>query len=75
MAIRDWHWGKILLCWVAAGASAISARAVVENGPPDERYSAIWVLAVVYMAAGLFAAPAAAFVVTWKWLSGKERKS
>ena len=61
MSVRDWHPGKIGLMW--AGYLLLFLAMVPTAGSDAMPAAMIWfVLAIP------------AFVITWKWLSGREKK-
>ena len=65
MTIKNWHVGKLVILWAWSGVLAavlINVLRVVDN--PVVGF--ILILAIV-------AAPIALSVLTWRWLSGKER--
>jgi len=66
MAIKNWHAGKIVLCWVA-GLFMMSVSFAIMNEMPGG------VALFLFFATFLVGSPIFLFVVTWKWISGKER--
>ena len=74
MAIKNWHWGKLVLCWVAGLTAATYAAWLSGAITPDRTPMDKQIVAGVLVVGGLLVAPIVVFVVTWKWLSGKEKK-
>jgi len=75
MAIKNWHVGKIVLCWIAGlvliGLSIFLLNDLLyhsELSPILEFIIGLLLLAL------LVGSPLFLFVVTWKWFSGRERK-
>lgn len=75
MAIKDWHWGKLVLCWIA-GLSAVSIGFGLANEIPYSSASLDQkIIVYILTVGGTIVAPVVLFVLTWKWLSGKEPRS
>jgi len=72
MAIRNWHWGKLILLWVVGIVIDLPfiLKVVLENGPMFRSNEPVWV--IVFVLSVLWGTPLFLLVVTWKWLSGKE---
>ena len=72
MGLKQWHWGKILMLWIATPIAMIAVGLAAEyvggvfTGDP---ILAIHVLTLTFSVVPLFAM----VVVTWKWLGGKDR--
>lgn len=76
MAIKNWHGGKLVLCWAVALSAVVGAlnlptfdylRWNASTTPQD------WVLAVVVDTVATVG-PVVLFALTWKWFSEKEKK-
>ena len=71
MAVRNWHPGKLGLCWVVGIVLIwMSFNIIGEGGIPKseaERYFNVTVLVTLLLT------PIALFVLTWKWFSGREK--
>ena len=70
MALRQWHWGKIVMMWFAAFAMSVLAFAIGDSIPSsvvDSIEIPLALLLVILTIAG----PIAAFVVTWKVSAGR----
>jgi len=65
MAIQKWHWGKISLLWawgIVASVAIVQVAVRTTNFVPG------------FILMGLLLAVLGGLsVITWKWLSGKER--
>jgi hypothetical protein len=72
MAIKDWHWGKLVLCWVAGLAASYGGFLLASQQRPADPSVAL-VLTMVCVMVVTVAIPIILFVLTWKWLSGKEQ--
>jgi len=70
MAIRNWHFGKIVLLWVCG---LFPAGGLWILGTGGFGYSLSNDGIVIVLATVLFAI-AILVPVTWKWLSGKEKR-
>lgn len=68
MAIKDWHYGKLIILW-AWGVVVVALAFQFLGTIPSERY----VLGTILIGA-IAGVPIALSVVTWRWLSGKEEK-
>ena len=66
MAIRNWHYGKLILLWAWGGVLMYVAFAVLIT-ISRERYLLGTLLVVV-----LVAIPLVLTAVTWRWLGAKE---
>jgi len=68
MAVRQWHVGKIVMLWLAAGLLTAFFIWVVPyiNSP-----SGLFELALIAAAVGFLVT---AFVITWIWLGGREQQ-
>jgi hypothetical protein len=71
MAIKNWHWGKLIICWVVGGVLSWFSFSVLAYGRGPEDTGQM-ILAVVYFLL-MIGSPIFLIVVTWKWLSGKEK--
>lgn len=67
MAIRNWHYGKLILLWAWGGVLGYIAL-VVLLALSGESYVVGTLLVVV-----LVGIPLLLSVVTWKWLGAKEK--
>jgi hypothetical protein len=71
MAIKNWHGGKLVIVWIVALGIAWfgmeTARALDDMRVSEPVIIGAFLLLMIGPAAG-------ALVVTWKWLSGKERQ-
>jgi len=69
MAVKNWHFGKIVLLWVC-GMLPIAALLVflMEVHPSREEEVLLIIFAAVLLAL-IFLVP-----ITWKWLSSKEQR-
>lgn len=70
MGIKDWHGGKIALIWVIAPIVILVLVATADEFANDGVSFLVKALLVLALTA-VFTTP---FVLTWKWLSGKESK-
>ncbi len=75
MAIKNWHVGKIILCWVAGllmiffvlpFLGTIAGAVFDESSVPGWLAILLWLVVWVGLLILLF-------VMTWKWLSGREK--
>lgn len=67
MAIRNWHYGKIILLWVWGLLLVVLSLNVLESvGNFLIGFPLIGVIVGI---------PVALSVITWKWLSGKENNN
>jgi len=68
MAIRTWHWGKIVILWAWGGgvAALLLTKFLSQQAMVDPVTSAVSFLGSLVILAGLS-------VVTWIWLGGKEK--
>ena len=69
MAVKDWHFGKIVLLWVCGMlpiAALLVGLTVVRTSSEEE---ALVIISVAVLVALVFLVP-----ITWKWLSGKEKR-
>lgn len=73
MAIKNWHWGKLVLGWVVGLPASWGGFMLASQGRPVDP-PLILVVTMVCVMVGTVAVPVILFVVTWKWLSGKEEK-
>lgn len=73
MPIEKWHYGKLAILWgwtVLLVALAVKGLERLVEGSLPERVITFSKLALMVLMAGLLIS---ASVVTWKWLTGKER--
>ena len=70
MAIKNWHFGKIVLCWVAGLLMMFLALPI---GVAMERSRGLYSVPSLLVLIFLVGLPIFLFVVTWKWLSGREK--
>jgi hypothetical protein len=68
MAIRQWHAGRITLLWLAAGLLVAFFSWVIG---PRNNPSEAFVIVLLFAAIGSLVL---AFVVSWIWFGGRERK-
>lgn len=74
MPIREWHWGKIVLLW-GAGVVLVWLLVILLAGMVFTSSTPIIAYAVAFLGSGIvIAVPVALFLVTWKWLTGKEHR-
>jgi len=71
MAIRNWHGGKIIICWIVGLVSIFIFHEVTDGPPPSE--DEWWIAGPILVA--LLIPPVFALVSTWKWLTGREKNS
>ncbi len=68
--VKNWHSGKIVLVWLLGFAATFVLMVVLTDGWSANPPPPLWQLAAVWLLVGAsWAVP-----ITWKWLSGKERK-
>lgn len=65
MAVRNWHWGKLVLLWIWAAVLGLLAWSELERGQVP------WWVGLPLMALLTFL-PVTLSVLTWKWLGGQE---
>ena len=70
MALRQWHYGKLIMLWAWGGFFMWFAWYVLDPLEANNTGKLIFGYSVL---AVLLAIPAALSVMTWKWLGGKER--
>jgi len=71
MALKSWHYGKLIILWVWGAFLATFAWYFLNDFEPEgtgELISGFLLIAL------LLAIPAGLSVITWKWLGGKERE-
>ena len=70
MAVKNWHFGKIVILWVCFLFPSLAFWFLGTDGFQDSlsRQAVDPILAAILLALG-FLIP-----VTWKWLSGKEKR-
>lgn len=72
MAVKNWHWGKLILCWVASGLLAWVAFTLSQERTPDD--PTFRFIGAGLMLIGFIGSPVTVFALTWRWLSGKEKR-
>jgi len=74
MAIKNWHIGKIVLCWVAGLFMMFLGFAFLSQPASDALDTGFGMALLMLIGATTFVGlPIFLFVVTWKWLSGREK--
>jgi len=70
MAVKNWHFGKIVLLWVCGLFPAVAFWVIGSRGFRSRlTIDEIGVILVAVLVAVVFLVP-----ITWKWLSGKEKR-
>ena len=71
MAIRDWHWGQLLIMWLAYFLVLFIFSAVSEVSGLERRELPTWlrVLFLVLFLASLFVP----LLISWHWFAGQRR--
>ncbi len=67
MAVKDWHYGKIILLWVWYIAVAVFLIDVLAS---TQHFAPGFLLIAV-----IVGSPVVLSVITWRWLSGKEKRN
>lgn len=67
MAVRHWHWGKLVLLWSWGGVCTALLLTDFLSGPVEQ---SPWASLLTFVASLLILAVLSA--VTWRWLGGKE---
>lgn len=78
MAIKHWHWGKIAMIWASVPLLMWFLNGFGQGfiGPIRPGGNAPGKSILILMFSGLiFTVPVAAFVITWKWMSGKDKNT
>ena len=73
MAIEKWHYGKLAICWgwtILLVLLAVKGLEGLAGSSLSEGLRVFSKFALLVLMAGLLIG---ASVVTWKWLTGKER--
>ena len=67
MAIRQWHWGKLLLLWAWGGALClVLVQVIIRTTSFVPGFALIGAVLAVLLTLS---------AITWKWLGGKELQS
>jgi len=66
MSLQRWHWGKILILWIATPVVMLISLGLL-FGETDLSDGVMFLLS-------LFLPPVLMSIVTWVWLSGKEKR-
>ena len=73
MAIRNWHPGKLIILWawgtVFMGLAFVGLGRVNASGSPGQLLLGFALLGI------LFGTPLFLSLLTWKWLSGRDKDS
>jgi len=75
--IKTWHGGKIVICWIVTAASTWFAFMVLSEGNFDRSGpgpSRAQLLVIIPFVSVLLGGPITAVVITWKWLTGREKQ-
>lgn len=73
-SIRRWHWGKLLMVW-AIGTIIVWALVEFFNQPVPKNLDPVVEKVIALGALGVVVIVSIAVVViTWKWLSAKEKQ-
>lgn len=72
MGLKQWHWGKILMLWIATPIAMIAVFLATEYVGGFLTGDPIWAIDVLIFTFSVVPL-VAMVVVTWKWLGGKER--
>jgi hypothetical protein len=67
MAIKDWHWGQLIVLW--AGALLVEMFAAGMSVSLD-RHGPLWVV----QAAMIYALPFVMLCITWVWFGARPRR-
>ena len=68
MPLARWHWGKLVILW-AWGGTLAALSLTVYLAEPAEKSPGVSAV-TLFLTLGILVALS---VVTWRWLSGKER--
>ncbi len=68
MAVKNWHFGKIVLLWVCGSLPPLVIW-VIASVTRSLHVEALLVILVATLVSLSFLVP-----ITWKWLSGKEKR-
>ena len=69
MSVRSWHGGKVALVWFITVLVPVGMTANALIDPSSDLLSAVFTAALALILFG------PAVLVTWRWLSGRERRS
>jgi hypothetical protein len=69
--IQVWHWGRIVLVWVAAIVLTSGSGFLLAYGPHGPAIANIVIRLILLLV--FLASPVVAFGITWKWLGGKNQ--
>jgi hypothetical protein len=72
MAIRRWHYGKLVMLWAWGVALMFVCYQVLRS--MGDTQSGLGLAAGFVMIAAVIAIPVGLSVITWKWLTGKEAR-
>ena len=71
-ALQQWHWGKILMLWIVVPTIGVgfgfgfAAMTAAMTGGGEE--------AIIFLLLSTVGSIVVMLVVTWLWLTGKERR-
>ena len=78
MAIKNWHVGQIVLCWVAGCLVllffVLPILFSIVSGPMDTTSPfAFLLILLIFLLFVLVSLPIVLCILTWKWFSGREK--
>ncbi len=74
MGLKRWHWGKLLMLWLLTPFVMGILFSFGDNVPVLHKPTNPLLIAVdILIVALILAVPVTMLIVTWKWLSGKEK--